>query len=124
MVALALAAGACTVDGVSSEARCVEHESPFGWMLNPDPVCGEGPDHYYGEDEDGAWFTGATCTDAWSAECSGPRQGWFTHTGEIASACTEVGPAPACPDGSAPRCVLIPCDGETYYGPDHPMAQD
>lgn len=129
MVALALAAGACTggADGVSSEARCVEAETPWGWMVSPYPVCGEGPDHYFGEDESGEWYTDFACTDAWSGHCEG-KDGffWFDRASDdgYVNGCTEVGPAPACPDGSAPRCVLIPCDGETYYGPDHPMAQD
>lgn len=124
-LALALAAGACTggADGVSSEARCVEADGSTSRPAAPYPVCGEGPDYYFGEDERGAWYTNITCHDDWSGSCLGKHSVRFDRSDEYINGCTEVGPAPACPDGSAPRCVLIPCDGETYYGPAHPMAQ-
>jgi len=115
-----IGAGAAVVAGCIGEApRC---EVPAG-AVTAMAECGPDDDipTQSGEERDGmTWLHFATCDEAWEARCDPGRLGGGTRlTAPVV--CASADAASSCASGS-PRCVAIPCDGETHLGADHPDA--
>lgn len=113
----ALALGGCVMD--APEPACVSQggvpATPYPAAICGDEVRDTAP-HIY---EDGNAVI-AVCGDAWSVRCDTRaivRDDWVPTCWH-----GEIGKAPTCDRGGTPHCVVIPCDGETYYGPAHPGA--
>ena len=70
---------------------------------------------------DGLMFGFAACGDAWEAQCGDPP-GTSLTVGGGGYFCEADGTASRCDDGSEAVCMVVPCDGQTYYGPAHPSA--
>lgn len=65
----------------------------------------------------------AACTGDWSVRCEPGGERVMLRGGRWPTCFHgEVGGPVMCDSGEAPHCIAIPCDGETYYGPAHPMA--
>jgi hypothetical protein len=98
------------------------------------PFDGENPNVSFDRATSPTQMAFATCAETWSARCwpSGEYE-LDEHRGAV---CFErggtpfaVGESPLCVGpgyseilDTPPRCVVIPCDGNTYYGPAHPGA--
>ena len=118
---VALLLGACA----GPVPQCVEERPGRVW---PAAICGDPADtiarggRSFVQHGDGTWsLFAAVCTDDWAATCDGDRTTPPLNLGHP-TYCAEVDAPPTCENGEVPRCISVPCDGNTYYGPAHPMA--
>lgn len=98
--------------------ECVEDAPGSVWSQ---AVCGEfrGDSVTFIDHGDGTRsLARAVCSDDWSFRCDDTTASGDYDDG--IPVCSDIDAAPTCENGEAPRCVVVPCDGTTYYGPGHP----